>query len=128
MTGVQTCALPICFYPPTLISGLNPADTLMQEEIFGPVVAVSSFESLEEVSERANDTPYGLAAAIWTSDIKQAHRFANVVQAGTVWVNGYDMFDPAVPFGGYKQSGIGKEMGKTAIDLYTQDKSIWISF
>ena len=116
------------FLPPTIFAHQNDKLSIVQEEIFGPVVAVSSFDSLEEVSERANDTPYGLAAAIWTSDIKQAHRFANTVQAGTVWVNGYDMFDPAVPFGGYKQSGIGKEMGKTAIDLYTQDKSIWISF
>ena len=99
----------------------------MQEEIFGPVVVVSAFDESEEAIRRANNTRYGLAAAVWTKDISKAHRFAQATQAGTVWINGYDLFDPAVPFGGHKESGIGAEMGKSAIDLYTQEKSVWVN-
>ncbi len=100
---------------------------MAREEIFGPVVNVSAFTDFEEALTRANDTPYGLAAAVWTKDISQAHRFAHGLKAGTVWVNGYDMFDPAVPFGGYKESGHGREMGKSALDLYTQEKAVWVN-
>jgi len=114
------------FLSPTIFTHQNNNLRIVQEEIFGPVVAVSSFESIEEVIEKANDTAYGLAAAVWTQDIQKAFKYVNAVQAGTVWVNGYDYFDAAVPFGGYKASGIGKEMGKSAIDLYTQEKSVWI--
>ncbi|MEM6318961.1 MAG: aldehyde dehydrogenase family protein [Bacteroidota bacterium] len=114
------------FLPPTIFAHENDQLTIVQEEIFGPVVAISSFDSFDEIVARANDTKYGLAAAVWTKDISKGHRFAHAVDAGTVWINGYDMFDPAVPFGGFKQSGIGKEMGKSAIDLYTKEKAIWV--
>ena len=83
--------------------------------------------NFDEIVQRANNSAYGLAAAVWTKDISKAHRFAHAVQAGTVWINGYDLFDPAVPFGGYKESGFGREMGKSAIDLYTQEKAIWVN-
>ncbi len=115
------------FIPPTIFSHNDDQLKIVQEEIFGPVVSVSPFEDFEEIVHRANDTRYGLAAAVWTKDISKAHRFANACKAGTVWINAYDLFDPAVPFGGYKESGIGKEMGKSAIDLYTQEKAVWVA-
>ncbi|MCA0933646.1 aldehyde dehydrogenase family protein [Lutimonas saemankumensis] len=114
------------FIEPTIFAHQNDQLQIVQEEIFGPVVVISSFDTFDEVVARANDSIYGLAAAVWTNDISKAHRFANKVQSGTVWINGYDMFDPSVPFGGFKQSGIGKEMGKSAIELYTKEKTVWI--
>jgi len=115
------------FLEPTIFAHENDQLRVVQEEIFGPVVVISPFDDFDEVVSRANDTIYGLAAAVWTQDISKAHRFANEVEAGTVWINGYDMFNPSVPFGGFKQSGIGKEMGKSAIELYTQEKAVWIA-
>lgn len=115
------------FLPPTIFEHNNDELKIVQEEIFGPVVVVAAFDEMEEALARANATRYGLAAAVWTQDISKAHRFAHATQAGTVWINGYDLFDPAVPFGGYKESGIGAEMGKSAIDLYTQEKAIWVN-
>jgi acyl-CoA reductase-like NAD-dependent aldehyde dehydrogenase len=87
---------------------------------------MTAFDSWEELVLRANKTRYGLAAGVWTRDISKAHRFAHTVQAGTVWVNGYGLFDAAAPFGGYKESGFGREMGKEALELYTQLKTVWI--
>jgi acyl-CoA reductase-like NAD-dependent aldehyde dehydrogenase len=98
----------------------------VHEEIFGPVVSVTAFDSWEELVQRANDTRYGLAAGCWTRDVSKAHRFARAVRAGTVWINGYGLFDAAAPFGGYKESGFGREMGKEALDLYTQVKTVWV--
>jgi aldehyde dehydrogenase (NAD+)/phenylacetaldehyde dehydrogenase len=115
------------FLTPTVFSHQNDQLDIVKEEIFGPVVVVSKFKDFDEIVFRANDNKYGLAAAVWTNNIKKAHRFANAVNAGTVWINGYDMFSPAAPFGGFKESGMGKEMGKSAIDLYTQEKTIWVS-
>jgi acyl-CoA reductase-like NAD-dependent aldehyde dehydrogenase len=100
---------------------------MIREEIFGPVVAVTPFDSWDEIIERANSTRYGLASGVWTQDIGKAHRFAHSVKAGTVWINGYGYFDPAAPFGGYKESGFGREMGKEALELYTQVKTVWVS-
>lgn len=114
------------FLSPTIFRHEKDDLTVVKEEIFGPVVTVSSFKGFDEIAERANDTEYGLASAVWTNDIKKAHRFADAVKAGTVWVNSYDQFDPSVPFGGYKQSGFGREMGKSAIELYTQEKAVWV--
>ena len=115
------------FISPTIFAHQDDQLQIVQEEIFGPVVAVSPFDAFDEIIHRVNDTKYGLAAAIWTKDISKAHKFAQAAQAGTVWVNGYDFFDPAVPFGGFKESGIGKEMGRNAIDLYTKEKAVWVA-
>jgi acyl-CoA reductase-like NAD-dependent aldehyde dehydrogenase len=114
------------FLSPTVFAHENDSLPIVQEEIFGPVVAVTPFDSWEELVKRANSTRYGLAAGVWTQNISQAHRFAQAVKAGTVWINGYGMIDPAAPFGGYKESGIGREMGKEAINLYTQVKTVWV--
>lgn len=114
------------FVQPTIFAHEDDSLRLVQEEIFGPVVAVTPFASWDELIARANHTRYGLAAGAWTRDVSQAHRFARAVKAGTVWVNGYGLFDPAVPFGGYKESGFGREMGREALDLYTQTKTVWI--
>lgn len=115
------------FMKPTVFAYQDDSLKLVQEEIFGPVAAVTAFDSFDELIARANATEYGLAAGVWTRDIGKAHRFAHAVQAGTVWINGYGMIDPAAPFGGYKMSGFGREMGKEAIDLYTQVKTVWVN-
>ncbi len=115
------------FVQPTVFEGVKDDMTIAREEIFGPVVAALPFKDLEEAVARGNDTNYGLAAAVWTNDIKKAHRVAHALKAGTVWVNTYNSFDAAVPFGGYKESGIGRELGKHALDLYTQTKAVWVA-
>jgi acyl-CoA reductase-like NAD-dependent aldehyde dehydrogenase len=114
------------FLKPTIFAYQDDQLTLAQEEIFGPVAAVTAFDSWEELVPRVNATPYGLAAGVWTENLSKAHRFAHAVKAGTVWINGYGMFDPAAPFGGYKESGFGREMGKEAIELFTQVKTVWV--
>jgi acyl-CoA reductase-like NAD-dependent aldehyde dehydrogenase len=114
------------FIPPTIFTHTDDSIPLLQEEIFGPVVAVTPFEDWDELVTRANNTRYGLAAGAWTRDLSRAHRFARAVKAGTVWINSYGLFDPAAPFGGYKESGFGREMGREALDLYTQTKTVWI--
>jgi phenylacetaldehyde dehydrogenase len=97
---------------------------VVKEEIFGPVLKVCAFTDLDEVVGKANASPYGLAAAAWTSDLSKAHRFAARVQAGTVWVNCYNVLDPALPFGGFKQSGWGREMGHEVLKMYTETKTV----
>ncbi|HEX6305301.1 MAG TPA: aldehyde dehydrogenase family protein [Anaerolineales bacterium] len=114
------------FISPTVFSHQDDDLKIVKEEIFGPVIAATPFDSWEELVNRANNSSYGLAAGIWTGDVSKAHRFAQQVEAGTVWINGYGLFDAAAPFGGYKQSGFGREMGKDAIELYTQVKTVWV--
>ena len=97
---------------------------IAKDEIFGPVMQVLRFKEIDEVIERANTTDYGLAAAVWTRDIKKAHAIADSVRAGTVWINCYDVFDAAAPFGGFKTSGIGRELGEKALDNYTEIKTV----
>jgi aldehyde dehydrogenase (NAD+) len=115
------------FLKPAIFAYKDDNLKMVQEEIFGPVAAVTAFDDWDELIERANSTMYGLAAGVWTRDVGKAHRYAHAVQAGTVWINGYGMIDPAAPFGGYKMSGFGREMGKEAIDLYTQVKTVWVN-
>jgi aldehyde dehydrogenase (NAD+) len=115
------------FVKPTIFDAVEPSMRIAQEEIFGPVLSVLTFDNIEELIEMANSTIYGLAAAVWTRDFAKAHRVAQRLQAGTVWINAYNMTAPESPFGGYKQSGFGRELGRYGIDLYTQVKSIWVS-
>ncbi|KEK24615.1 aldehyde dehydrogenase family protein [Bacillus gaemokensis] len=115
------------FVAPTVFADVTDNMKIAQEEIFGPVVSILPFDDIEEVIERANNTPYGLAAGVWTENVKTAHQVANRLKAGTVWINSYNLENAASPFGGYKQSGIGREMGSYALDNYTEVKSIWLS-
>jgi phenylacetaldehyde dehydrogenase len=115
------------FVAPTVFTDVRPDMRILREEIFGPVVCAIPFDDPGEVAAAGNDTTYGLAAAVWTRDIQKAHRMAETLKAGTVWINCYNMFDAASPFGGYKQSGFGREMGKAAIEMYTQIKSVWVN-
>ncbi|MDX6694659.1 MAG: hypothetical protein QOF02_2262 [Blastocatellia bacterium] len=114
------------FFQPTIFSEVNNQMRVAQEEIFGPVTSVITFKDEDELIKQANETIYGLSAGIWTRDIVRAHRFAKEVHAGTIWINTFNMFNAAVPFGGFKQSGYGREMGKHALELYTQVKSVWV--
>jgi phenylacetaldehyde dehydrogenase len=112
------------FVEPTVLVDTTEDMKVVQEEIFGPVVVAMPFSSTEEIIPRANDNVYGLAAGIWTRDISKAHRMAESLQAGTVWINCYNIFDAALPFGGYKQSGWGREMGHDVLNNYTQTKAV----
>ncbi len=114
------------FFQPTVFDKVTPEMTIAREEIFGPVLATIEFADLDEAIARANDTPYGLAAAVWTRDVKKAHYVARKIQAGTVWINTYNIYDTAAPFGGYKASGFGREMSAHALEHYTQVKSVWV--
>jgi aldehyde dehydrogenase (NAD+) len=114
------------FFQPTVFADVQPEMTISREEIFGPVLAAIEFADLDEAIARANDSPYGLAAGVWTRDIKKAHYVARKLQAGTVWVNTYNVYDTAAPFGGYKQSGFGREMSAHALEHYTQIKTVWV--
>jgi aldehyde dehydrogenase (NAD+)/phenylacetaldehyde dehydrogenase len=114
------------FVQATVFADVTPEMTISREEIFGPVLAAIEFADIDEAIARANDTPYGLAAGVWTRDIKKAHYVARKLQAGTVWINTYNVYDTAAPFGGYKQSGFGREMSAHALEHYTQVKSVWV--
>jgi phenylacetaldehyde dehydrogenase len=115
------------FVRPTVLTDVRPDMRVVREEIFGPVVSVQTFRDdagLREIAATANDTPYGLAASIWTADLARAHVLAAMIDAGTVWINCHNIFDPALPFGGFKQSGWGREMGEEVLAHYTEIKSI----
>jgi phenylacetaldehyde dehydrogenase len=112
------------FVEPTVLVNTTDEMKVVQEEIFGPVVAAMPFSDPEELTSRANENVYGLAAGVWTNDISKAHRTAELIKAGTVWINCYNIFDAALPFGGYKQSGWGREMGHEVLNNYTQTKAV----
>jgi acyl-CoA reductase-like NAD-dependent aldehyde dehydrogenase len=112
------------YVEPTVLVDVEDSFSVYREEIFGPVVVATPFSAEQGVRAQANDTPYGLAASVWTKDISKAHRTAREIKAGTVWINCHNAFDTALPFGGYKQSGWGRELGEAAIDLYTQTKAV----
>ncbi|HHX82982.1 MAG TPA: aldehyde dehydrogenase family protein, partial [Pseudomonadaceae bacterium] len=112
------------FVRPTVFSNCGPGSTLYKEEIFGPVLVVNKFNSEDDIVAMANDTIYGLAASVWTQDLSTAHRLAKRIEAGTVWVNCHHLIDPSLPFGGFKQSGLGREQSSDGIDLYTERKAV----
>ncbi|MFP6582572.1 MAG: aldehyde dehydrogenase family protein [Candidatus Hydrogenedentota bacterium] len=115
------------FYKPTILVDTKPDMSVVRDEIFGPVVTAIPFDDPNEIVAAANDSDYGLAAGIWTSDVSKAHKIAAGLKAGTVWINCYNLFDPHMPFGGFKQSGIGREMGPEALENYLQTKSVCIA-
>jgi phenylacetaldehyde dehydrogenase len=112
------------FVEPTVLTNTRPEMQVVREEIFGPVLVASPFTDLDEIAAAANDSEYGLGAGIWTKDISKAHALAKKLRAGTVWINCYNVFDAALPFGGYKQSGWGREMGREALHAYTEVKAV----
>lgn len=115
------------FVEPTIFANVDPSMSIAKEEIFGPVVSAMPYDSLDNLIELANNTTYGLAAGVWTENLKNAHYLASKLKAGTVWVNCYNVFDAAAPFGGFKQSGLGREMGSYALDNYTEVKTVWVN-
>ncbi len=114
------------FVQPTVFTGVTNAMRIAREEIFGPVLSVIPFKDVDDAVAQGNETFYGLAAAVWTRDVGKALRVARALRAGTVWVNAYNLFDAALPFGGFKESGFGRELGQAGLDLYTEVKSVWV--
>ena len=114
------------FVKPTIFANAKNDMTIAQEEIFGPVATVIPFDDLEQALRDANGTKYGLAAGVWTRDVGKAHRVARAIKAGTVWVNSYNLYDPAAPFGGFKQSGFGRDLGEDALSGYLETKTVWM--
>ena len=127
VTGGERCGEKGYFIRPTIFDAVDNNMRIAKEEIFGPVVSTITFDDVSEVVRQGNLSIYGLAAAVWTRDIKKAHRLARDLKAGTIWINTYNAFDAASPFGGFKQSGFGRELGVHALELYTHVKSVWIN-
>jgi phenylacetaldehyde dehydrogenase len=129
LTGGEAPAAPGYYVKPTVLADVKPDMRVVREEIFGPVPVSQRFEDLDDdMAALANDTPYGLAASIWSNDLRTVQRLIPKVRAGTVWVNCHGFADPAMPFGGFKQSGFGREHGRAVIDRYTKLKSVCMAY
>ena len=128
MTGGGRVGTKGYFIEPTIFDGVKDEMAIAQDEIFGPVLSVLTFEDKEEIIQRSNATFYGLAAAVWTRDVSLAHEYAARVRAGTIWINCYDVFDAAAPFGGFKMSGHGRELGEEGLRAYTENKTVTLAF
>ena len=115
------------YIEPTLFAGVTDDMRIATDEIFGPVLSVLKFKDIDEIAKRANATNFGLAAAVWSRDIAKAHRLAARLRAGTVWINCYDVFDAGAPFGGFKESGLGRELGEAGLQAYTKTKTVTVS-
>jgi aldehyde dehydrogenase (NAD+) len=127
LIGGNRCGTKGYFIEPTVFDNVTDNMKIAKEEIFGPVMNILKFKDINEVIQRGNQTCFGLAAAVWTRDISKAHRLANGLRAGTVWINCYDVFDAAAPFGGFKMSGIGRELGEYALANYTEVKTVYVN-
>ena len=128
VTGGAAPTLPGFFVEPTVLAGVDHGMAAAREEIFGPVLSVLAYDSVEEALQLVNDSQYGLAASLWTNDLTQAMDLIPRIEAGTVWVNSHVVLDPNMPFGGYKQSGIGREFGRGAVEAFTETKSVCIAY
>jgi len=126
VTGGRSLDRPGYFYEPTVLTNVRPDMRMMQEEIFGPVIAVTPFDDDDEVVAEANNSEYGLAAGVWTSEIARAHRLAKRLEAGTIWLNAQLAWDVSQPFGGYKQSGWGYEYGLEGLNAYLKTKTVYV--
>ena len=115
------------FVKPTVMVDVDSSARVVQEEIFGPVLVAMPYDDLEEIAKLANDTPYGLGASIWSNNLSEVNRLIPKIKSGSIWVNCHNVLDPALPFGGYKKSGIGREMGAEAIEYYTEVKTVLMS-
>jgi aldehyde dehydrogenase (NAD+) len=124
--GAAESGLGGLFVQPTVLTGVTSESTVVREEVFGPVLAALTFTDEDEAIKLANDTPYGLAGAVWTKDVHRAHRVAAKIKAGSVWINAYRVVAPSVPFGGFKASGLGRENGLHAVDEYLEEKAVWV--
>ena len=124
VTGGESLEHPGCFVKPTVLANVNANMRVVQEEIFGPVLVAQPFDDIDEVAALANATPYGLSASIWSNDLRAVHRLVPKVKAGTVWVNCHSFVDANMPFGGFKQSGFGREHGRAGIEMYTELQSV----
>jgi phenylacetaldehyde dehydrogenase len=128
MTGGEAPASEGYYVQPTVLTQVTPEMQVVREEIFGPVLVAQSFEDVDDIVAAANDSPYGLGASVWSTDVRIINRVVPKIRAGTVWVNCHSFIDPSMPFGGFKQSGFGRENGRAVLDLYTELKSVCIAY